>query len=119
MFSRMFLVPAFFMYLAITTIEAHADNIPYKRSVKLEVGQSVVLKGVRSRDCGKIPEPWVPIRDLLPKSKLGSFSDGGVGTVKSRHCGKIVAARGIKFTAKTPGKERLIIFKDSVRITVK
>ncbi len=98
---------------------AYADNIPYKRSVTLKVGQSIVLKGVRSRDCGDIAEPWTPIKARLPNSILGVFSNGGEGTVKSRSCRKRVAARGIKFTAKKPGKERLLIFNDPVRITVK
>lgn len=108
------LLSAFF-----TINSANAQNIPYKKSVTLKVGQSVVLKGVRSRDCGDVAEPWTPIKARLPKSKLGSFSNGGEGTVKSRSCKKRVAARGILFTAEKVGKERLLIFSDPVRITVK
>lgn len=103
---------------------AAAGDFAYHRSVSLKVGQSIVLKGVRNHNCGTRPPGWASIQRQLPKSKLGSFSDGGTGTVQSNFCRerhdiKRVAARGVRFTARTRGQERLTILRDPVSITVR
>ena len=108
-----------FLIVAILTSNASAKNFKYRASVKLNVGQSIIIKGVRSRNCGDIAEKWTDLQSRLPKSKLGTFSDGGAGTTQSDFCGGKVAARGIKFTAEKVGKERLKIFNDFVRISVR
>jgi hypothetical protein len=113
---RMFYL--FTIAFALTAVETHAKDFKYKRSVTLKIGQSVVLKGVR-RGCGKSAPTWAGIKGRLPRSKLGSFSDGGTGTYSSVRCGRKVGARGVKFTAKKAGKEKLVIFLDPFRITVK
>ena len=109
----------FILGTIILSSNSSAADFKYKRSVTLKIGQSVILKGVRSRDCGDKAEEWGPIKNRLPKSKLGKFSDGGAGTVSSNSCGGKVGGRGIRFTADKVGKERLVIFSDAVRITVK
>lgn len=98
---------------------ALAADFKYRRSVTLSVGQSAILKGMRNPDCEDSAPKWSWVRGNLPKSKLGAFSDGGRGTVKSKNCGGRVGARGVKFTAKKPGNERFIIRGDAVRVTVK
>lgn len=95
-----------------------ATDFKYHRTVTLKVGQSIVLKGVRSHDCSDRAPSWDRIKRGLPRSKLGNFSNGGKGYTVSNSCGGRVAARGVKYTAKKSGKERLVIYDDSVRITV-
>jgi len=104
---------------AVVAASAEARDFQYNRNVTLSVGQSVVLKGVRAGDCGSKAPSWGQIERKLPKSKTGSFSNGGSGTVKSNSCGKSVAARGVRFTAKKPGSESLNIYDDRISITVK
>lgn len=104
---------------SISLIAAEARDIRYKKTVTLRVGQTTTLKGVRSHNCGDRAPSWSEVRGGLPRSRTGSFSNGGAGTVKSRSCGGRVGARGVRFTAKRPGRERLRIYNDYVRITVR
>lgn len=120
--SAALLISAAFLLTPATS--SLAKDIPYHRSVTLKVGQTIVLKGVRSSNCGTEAPSWQTISKKLPASKLGSYSDGGAGTVKSNHCFNTygihyVPARGVRFTAKTRGTEKLKIFLDPVSITVK
>lgn len=102
----------------LAAVPAQATDFKYRRAVTLQIGQSIILKGVRSHDCSDRAPSWGHVRSGLPKTKLGKFSNGGKGYTDSNSCGGRVAARGIRFTAKKSGKETLTIFKDSVRITV-
>lgn len=104
---------------ALSVPPAQAVDFKYRSEVSLNVGQSVILKGVRNADCEDKAPDWGHINGRLPKSKLGQFADGGAGSVLSRSCGGKVGARGVKFIAGKPGTETLIIFKDQVSITVK
>lgn len=106
--------------VAALTLPALAQTIPYKRNVTLKVGESVVLKGVRSADCSKTQaQSWDHVASGLPRSKLGTFSNGGTGKVNSNSCGGRVAARGVRFTARKTGSERLVVFDDAISITVR
>jgi hypothetical protein len=96
-----------------------AKDMPYRSSVTVKVGQTVLLKGIRHKDCGKPARAFSYYKPQLPKSSLGTFSDGGVGTTRSDRCGGVVPARGVRFTAKKPGKERLRVMGDPITITVK
>lgn len=100
-------------------LPTEAKDFPYKRNVTLSVGSSTVLKGVRNGDCSDNPPSWSKVSLRLPKSKLGRFSDAGEGTVKSNSCGQRVGARGVRFTARTKGTERFIVFDDEISVTVK
>lgn len=85
----------------------------------MKVGQSIILKGVRNRDCLPNAVPaWNRISGDMPRSKLGTLSNGGGGTTASDSCGKVVGARGVKFTARQKGSETLRILGDTFRITV-
>ena len=103
------------LFAAASTFAAEFN---YQPMVSLKPGKTTLLKGARGKACGDPAPSWSEVAANLPKSATGSFSDGGVGTVKSRSCGKAVPARGIRFTSKTVGKERLTIFGDAVSITV-
>lgn len=113
-----------FSLAVVLSFPVAAQDIKYHRSVSLKVGQSIVLKGVRNRNCGTRPPSWSSLKGRLPRTDLGRFSDGGAGTVRSNHCYKTydvrrVAARGVRFTAKKPGRARLKVFGDPVSITVR
>lgn len=98
---------------------ALAEDFPYRRDVTLSVGESVVLKGRRDNNCSTTDAPpWNHIASGLPESGLGTFSDGGEGTVRSDTCGGTVAARGIRFTATGAGTETFDLFGDTIKITV-
>lgn len=106
--------------IASFTVPAIARDFPYKRNVSLSVGQSVVLKGVRSGSCSTTKAPsWGDVSGKLPKPKLGTLSDGGAGMVNSTSCNGRTAARGVKFTAKKTGSERFVVFDDTISVTVK
>lgn len=96
-----------------------AKDFKYHKKATLKVGDSIVLKGVRSRNCGDEAPSWADVKRRLPKTEHGTFSNGGSGFTLSRSCGGRVGARGVKYTAKSSGKERLNIYDDWVRITVK
>lgn len=115
--KRMVLVTA--IALSLGAGSAFAQNFPFNSSVVLNVGDRIILKGVRGQ-CDDTRAPaWNRIKSRLPKSKTGSFSNGGSGIVNSSSCGKEVPARGIRFKAKKPGSETLTIFEDRISITVK
>ena len=96
-----------------------AKDMPYRSNVTVKVGQSVLVMGIRHKDCGAPARAFSHYRPQLPKSALGTFSDGGVGTTRSSRCKCVVPARGVIFTAKKPGKERVRIMGEPVAITVK
>lgn len=117
MIAGRYLLVAPTLAIGLMTSSVVAQNIPFSPNVSVRVGQSVVLKGVRGSECGK---PALAFRQLsqLPKSSLGSLSDGGVGTTQSRACGGATPARAIKFTAQKVGSEQLTIYDDVINITV-
>ncbi|MGE7368000.1 hypothetical protein ACQKKX_02880 [Neorhizobium sp. NPDC001467] len=90
----------------------------HRPSIAVKPGSALLLKGVRGRNCTDPAPEWAEIAAQLPPSTTGTFSDGGIGTVLSRRCGKVVPARGIRFTATTKGRERLSVFRDRVAVTV-
>lgn len=90
----------------------------YRPSVAIKPGKELLLKGVRGKNCNDPAPEWDEVVAKLPVSATGTFSDGGLGTVRSRKCGKAVPARGIKFTATTKGREKLTVFRDRVAVTV-
>lgn len=116
MIARRYLLVAPTLAIGLMTSSAFAQNIPFSPNGSVRVGQSVVLKGVRS-ECG---QPASAFRQLngLPRSSLGRLSDGGVGTVQSRACGGATPARAIRFTAQKAGNEQLTIYDDVINITV-
>ena len=107
------------MVVMLTAPLAYAKDMPYKRKVNLKVGQSTLVLGVRSNPCGAPARSFSALKPRIPSSSLGTFSDGGVGTTRSNRCKRVVPARGVVFTAKKPGKERLTVAGDTVFITVR
>jgi hypothetical protein len=113
---KLTLLAAFAAIIACTS-PASAQAIPSNLSPTLKVGQTVVLKGVRSKTCGQTPPPFEASE--VPSSSLGRFSAGRVGTMNSRSCNGSTPAREVRFTATKTGSETLSVFGDSVTITVR
>jgi hypothetical protein len=97
-----------------SSMPAFAQNIPTNLSPTVRVGQTVVVKGVRSRECGQAAGPI----NNTPRSTLGTFSSGAIGTVNSRSCGGPTPARELRFTARKPGTETISAQGDTVTLTV-
>ncbi len=104
--------------LLVSAVPVLAKDFPYRQTVSLKVGQSVILKGVRNQ-CSKDKAPSWGSLTKMPKLKTGVLTDGGTGTMISKTCNGRVAARAIKFKATKPGSEKVNIYKDAFRITVK
>ena len=91
-----------------------ADYLPY---VSLEVGETAIIHGARSRACSVAPR-WEHIRDALPELATGMLSDGGVATRYSRRCNERVEVRAILFTATHVGTEQITLYGDAIEIHV-
>lgn len=114
---RLSLAAAASAFLVALSAPSDAKDMPYSSKVSVKVGQSVLVMSIRHKDCGAPARAFSHYKPQLPKSKLGTFSDGGVGT--SSRCKAVVPARGVIFTVKKPGTERLRLMGDPVSITVK
>ncbi|HEV7247590.1 MAG TPA: hypothetical protein VGN93_11445 [Shinella sp.] len=94
-----------------------APLVTYLPEVRLVVGQSRIIHGERG-DCGRLPREWRDVWGNLPSSRIGEFSDAGVVRRYSMFCKGVTPARGIRFTAKTPGTEEMYVTGDYMKITV-
>lgn len=110
-------IAAMVIALTFSAFGSFAAEIPFNKKVKLKVGQSIVLKGVRNNCDAKRAPSFASLRKL-PKLKTGVLTDGGAGTTISTSCGGSVPARAIKFKATKSGKERARIYGDTIKITV-
>jgi hypothetical protein len=107
------------LLLVFSSAGVAAQDFAYKRNPTLKVGQTIVLKGVRAPDCRGDAPTWATIAPGLPKPKLGKLSDGGAGHTMSNRCKGRVAARGVRYTATTPGTESFTIYDDKFTVVVK
>ncbi len=98
---------------------ASADQIPYHPKIVMKVGQTVVLKGVRTRCDGKRAPGFWSIKGKFPKVKIGKFKDGGAGTVQSRSCEKNVPGRAVLFEATKKGRAKFELYEDKFDVTVR
>lgn len=104
------------VFLAST---AQADpnlRIHYKERVTLNVGQSVVVHGMRGRKCGVAPRN--PRLDH-PTTDLGRLSLGKVGVRASVACNGDTPAIEVIFTARRKGRETINLFGDIIEIQVR
>lgn len=112
------IVSAVFMVIGFGSFSAKAGNVPYNPKIKLKVGQAIVMKGVRHRDCDRGKAPSAAALPKLPKLKTGTIRIGGVGKANSGHCKAVVPVRIIKFHAMRPGRENVKVYGDKFSITV-
>lgn len=103
--------------IVMNATAGYAAEIPFNNKVRLKVGQSIVLKGVRNNCDANVAPSFASLRNL-PKLKTGVLKDGGAGTTESNRCRGSVPARAIIFKATKPGKERARIYGDTIKITV-
>ena len=100
-----------------SSVYASAKDIPYYKNVRMKVGQTIVLKGVRGECNAKSAPSFASLR-RLPKPKLGVLLDGGPGTVFSKNCDRKVPARAIKYKATKSGKEMISVYEDRITIRI-
>tara|TARA_R110000751_G_scaffold288076_4_gene393328 strand:+ start:186188 stop:186529 length:342 start_codon:yes stop_codon:yes gene_type:complete len=108
-----------FAVACLVATTAWAGQIPYHPKATLKVGQTVILKGVRTKCDGKRAPGFFSLRSKFPKVKIGVFKDGGKGTVNSKSCNKEVPARAIVFKATKKGKASFQLYGDKFVVTVK
>jgi len=94
------------------------------QTVSVAVGQTAPIYAKRADTCGNPAPTFDEIRNRLPRTALGTFSDAGVVQRMSGSCtpdkrAVWVEARGIAFTAAKPGSEILRFFGDSVSLSVR
>lgn len=104
--------------LAVALAGCTTTEIPYNPDVELNVGDAIILKGIRTRCDGTTAPTFANVQGDLPQSRLGTFSDGGAGVVQSVSCGKAVPGRAVKFTATAPGRENLTVYGDRFSVVV-
>ena len=92
------------------------NQIPFNKSVELNVGQSMVVHGYRG-ECGKRPENVDPKRTRA--TKLGVLSNGKWGVTKSRKCGGWTPAVEIIFTANKKGRETIKVSGENIKVRVR
>jgi hypothetical protein len=114
-FSRL---AAFSVMLAAFSASAFAQSeneIEYRERVTLNVGESVVIHGIRG-DCGQLPTRG----DIeLPALTTGTLSVGKEGYRESRRCNGETPAVEVIFTATAPGRERFEIEGDPISVRVR
>jgi hypothetical protein len=98
-----------------------AQMIPFRENVTVQVGQSVVVHGLRG-ECGALPTPArvaEATASLNAQTSLGAFSFGAEGVRRSAACNGPTPARQTIFTATAVGQETIRVHGDTVRITVR
>ncbi|MFK7880044.1 hypothetical protein [Roseobacter sp.] len=105
-----------FIMLGSVALADSNNQIPTHRSVKLTVGESVVVNGYRG-ECGKRPTNVDPNRTR--DTKYGTLSNGKWGVVKSRTCGGWTPAVEVIFTARKKGRETIEVAGTKIKVAVR
>lgn len=88
------------------------------KTVQLSVGQTTHLTAYRAESCGATPLSFAALEGKLPKSKIVTYSDGGLSSRQSKQCGRRVATRAVNVTGVAAGSE-VHRYQDVVAIIVK
>jgi hypothetical protein len=98
---------------------AFAEQLPSREGETLwvSVGQTAPVYGWRGSKCDEAPT-FNAIRTRLPKTDLGTYSDGGTGTRPSVACSDGASVRVINFTGKKTGSNTLKFSGDFFVVTV-
>lgn len=81
------------------TVAAHA------KTVEFSVGQTKHVTAYRGFKCGSPPPTFQELRRRIPRSRLVTYSDGGLSSRVSKDCKRRVPTRAINGTAVKTGKE--------------
>jgi hypothetical protein len=110
------LLAAVAVSLALLPLAASAETtIKYRKSVSVQVGQSIVVHGIRG-ECGAEPNLSSV---TLPKLETGELSLGKMGERTSNRCGGMTPAVEVIFTATKAGREKFEIEGDPISVRVK
>ncbi|MBA4777702.1 MULTISPECIES: hypothetical protein [Agrobacterium] len=88
------------------------------KTVELSVGQTRHLTAYRADSCGATPLSFAALAPKLPKSKIISYSDGGISSRLSKQCGRNVPTRAVNATGIAKGTETHR-YQDVISIVVK
>lgn len=99
----------------VAVLSQSANEIPYRESVTLNVGESAIIYGYRG-ECGQLPGAG-EVR--VPALSTGTLSIGRPGQRESRRCGGVTPAVEIIFTATNPGRESFELQGDRIRVRVR
>jgi hypothetical protein len=92
------------------------NRIVYRDTVTLRVGESMVVHGMRGRQCGVAPRS----PRLTPQTtELGQLSLGRPGVRQSAFCNGDTPAIEVIFTARRRGSESVTLFGDRILIHVR
>jgi hypothetical protein len=107
---------------------ADAPEWTMQTNYTLSVGQTVTVYAARAKSCDHGAPAFDDVKHSLPKTTLGTLSDGGIvqrtstgctAIVGSNHKNAWVQARAIALTATMRGTETLKFFSDPIVVTVK
>jgi hypothetical protein len=102
-------------FCALPFAAAAESLIKYRKSVSVQVGQSVVVHGYRG-ECGQEPN----LSEVqLPQLETGELSLGKMGVRESGRCDGKTPAVEIIFTATKAGREKFEVQGDTVSVRVK
>ena len=91
------------------------NEIEYRERVIVNVGESVVIHGIRG-ECGQLPARG----DItLPALTTGTLSVGAEGYRQSQRCNGDTPAVEVIFTATAPGREKFEIEGDPISVRVR
>lgn len=85
--------------------------------VKVYVGESRIIHAQRG-DCGQLPPEWEYVQTRLPKSSIGTFSDGGLVRRSSDFCKGETPGRAVIFKGEKTGREDGLVLGDPTQFVV-
>lgn len=115
------LVPLFYITLHACVPADQPNEVKFKSTVELNVGEATVIHGARGK-CGQLPS-----QADLEKSKsnldaaltTGRITFGKPGVRESRYCGGWTPVYETIFVAEKPGQEQVEIYGNNIKFIVK
>lgn len=93
-------------------------EVGYDAHVRIVVGESRLVHGEVASCLNGGMADWQAIEPMVPKTRLGFFSDGGPARKMMNECGRDMLVRAVKFTAVAPGIEEVSLLGDYMKIEV-
>lgn len=86
--------------------------------VRMKVGQTKHITAYRGGTCNAGAPTWQRVKNMIPKSSLVEYSDGGLSSRVSDQCKKRVPTRAVNGKAVKPGKQSMRYQSGPVTIIV-
>lgn len=90
----------------------------HAKTVEMKIGQTKHITAYRANGCGAPPPSFEQVMKRIPKSKLVTYSDGGLSSRVSNQCKRSVPTRAVNGTAVQAGKETKRYQSGAVTIVV-